>query len=117
MSGFVIEQRLGNLLAALGIVEQIAGEPLMIASGRRAARSFEEQREGIGAFECRNALLVVDALAPLHPMVRRWTENALQYHGARAPDNQQAILIFAFEAEMPRKNAAIGEPGLHGKTH
>ena len=63
----------------------------MIASGRRAARSFEEQREGIGAFECRNALLVVDALAPLHPMVRRWTENALQYHGARAPDNQQAI--------------------------
>ena len=55
--------------------------------------------------------------APFHPMIGRRAEDALYYHGARTPDNEQAVLVFALETEMAGKDAAIGKPRLHRESH
>ena len=78
---------------------------------------FQKARESIGGLECHDAFGIADAPAPFYPVIGGWTEDALYYHRPRTRHNEQAILIFALEAEMAGKNAAIREPRLHRKAH
>ena len=77
---------------------------LVIAAGHRAGHRLQEMRECIGSFECHDAFGIADAPAPFHPMIGGWAEDALYYHRARTRHNEQAILIFALEAEMAGKD-------------
>src|SRR5512140_3524071 len=89
-------------------------ESLVIGARNRARDRFKEAGECIGELECHDAFDIADAPAPFHAMIGGWTEDAFYYHRPRARHNEQAILIFALEAERAGKAAAIGQPRLHG---
>ena len=92
-------------------------EALVVAAGNRRRHRLQEACKRIGRLERHDILDIADAPAPFHPMIGGWTEDALYYHRPRTPDNEQAILILALEAEMAGKDAAIAEPRLHRKAH